>query len=232
MQLLWTTAFVTGLVGSLHCVGMCGPIALALPIGAMSKIKILLSRILYNLGRIFTYSLLGLLMGFIGQRLFLSSIQQYFSIGLGIFILVFIIATNKFLKISPLYHLSNKLKSTFKFLFQQKTLLSMFVLGFVNGLLPCGLLYMAVVGSIVAGSPWGGMIYMALFGLGTAPALFAVAMVTRVVNPRLRRKFIKIAPIYTFVLAVFLIIRGLNLGSFMSPKFINTIERQVVTICH
>jgi sulfite exporter TauE/SafE len=233
MQILWTTAFVTGFVGSLHCVGMCGPIALALPVGGMSSGKVFLSRIFYNLGRITTYSIIGLLMGFLGRSIFFSGLQQEISITIGISLILFLVVSRKVLISKPLRILNESLKKSFSFFFRQKNLLSMFALGVVNGLLPCGFLYLAATGSVVAGSPLGGMLYMALFGLGTAPAMFSVGMMVKFMNFRLRKIINQITPIYTFCLAVFLIIRGLNLGiPFVSPNFEKTLDKQPIPICH
>ena len=109
----------------------------------------------------------------------------------------------------------------------------MFILGLANGLLPCGFLYLAATGSMISGSPLGGMLYMALFGLGTAPAMFAVGIVGKFMNVRIRKVFNQVAPIYTFCLAIFLIVRGLNLGiPYVSPNFIKPTIIQSVPICH
>ncbi len=231
MQILWTTAFLTGFVGSLHCVGMCGPIALALPVGGMSSRKVFLSRLFYNLGRIITYSIIGVLMGLLGRSIFFSGLQQEISITIGIAIILFL--SRKVLINKPLRIFNESLKKTFSFFFRQKTLWSMFALGVVNGLLPCGFLYLAATGSVIAGSPLGSMVYMALFGLGTAPAMFSVGMMAKFMNFRLRKIINQITPIYTFCLAVFLIVRGLNLGiPHVSPNFEKTLDKQTIPICH
>jgi sulfite exporter TauE/SafE len=80
---MFWTAFTMGLVGSLHCVGMCGPIALALPYQNGSRWRAASNVLLYNLGRISVYALLGAVIGFLGKGLFLTGLQSYFSIGLG-----------------------------------------------------------------------------------------------------------------------------------------------------
>lgn len=233
MQILWTSALLTGFVGSLHCVGMCGPIAIALPVGGKTQGQIFFSRIFYNLGRITTYSFIGLMMGFVGKKLFFSGIQQELSISIGVIILLILILSHKMLIFKPLRLFNEQIKSIFPFVLKQKTLLSILILGLANGLLPCGFLYLAATASMISGSPLGGMVYMALFGLGTAPAMFAVGMVGKFMNLRIRKIFNQIAPIYTFCLAVFLIIRGLNLGvPYVSPNFIKPTVNQSVPICH
>ena len=92
---LWT-AFLIGFAGSLHCIGMCGPIAIALPIGETSRIRLLLGRVLYNVGRILTYGLLGLGAGLIGQTVHVSGYQQIVSIVLGSLILLAVILPSRF----------------------------------------------------------------------------------------------------------------------------------------
>lgn len=233
MQILWTSALVTGFIGSLHCVGMCGPIALALPVGGKTRKQKFFSRIIYNLGRITTYSFIGLLMGLVGKKLFFSGIQQELSISLGIAILLILTLSHKTLIFKPLRVLNEQIKSVFSFVLKQQTLLSLFILGLANGLLPCGFLYLAATSSIISGSPLGGMMYMALFGLGTAPAMFAVGMVAKFMNLRIRKVFNQVVPIYTIFLAIFLIIRGLNLGiPYVSPNFIMPMVSQSIPICH
>ena len=128
MQILWTSALLTGFVGSLHCVGMCGPIALALPVGGKTQGQIFFSRIFYNLGRITTYSFIGLMMGLVGKKLFFSGIQQELSISIGITILLILILSHKTLIFKPLRIFNEQIKSIFSFVLKQKTLLSMLIL--------------------------------------------------------------------------------------------------------
>jgi len=73
--------FVMGIVGSFHCIGMCGPIALALPVGS-GKYKSLLQKLLYNFGRVITYMIMGGFLGLIGQKIELFGFQRYFSLSL------------------------------------------------------------------------------------------------------------------------------------------------------
>jgi uncharacterized protein len=233
MQILWTTALVTGFVGSLHCVGMCGPIALALPVGGKTADQRFLSRILYSLGRITTYGFMGLIMGFVGNKLFFSGLQQEISITIGISLLLILMLSHKTLISKPLRLFNEEIKNLFTYVLKQKSLASMYILGVINGLLPCGFLYLAATGSVITGSPFGGMIYMALFGLGTAPAMFAVGILAKFMNLRLRKLFTQITPIYTFILAIFLIIRGLSIGiPYVSPHFTKPHEHQTIPVCH
>src|ERR1035441_277600 len=79
---LWT-AFLLGLVGSLHCAGMCGPLALALPAAGNTTAGYLLGRVAYNTGRIITYCLLGIVFGLAGWTFLLAGLQRWTSIALG-----------------------------------------------------------------------------------------------------------------------------------------------------
>ncbi len=164
--MFYLIAFTTGLVSSLHCVGMCGPLALALPVGNLSKQKGLFAKIGYNLGRISTYAFLGLIFGFIGKQVFLFDIQQKLSIFLGIFILGF--TFRKRLTNSIQFDFIHQfLRNRFKNIFASKSLQNFYFLGIINGFLPCSMIYLALSGVVVSASPIEGMIYMALFGLGT-----------------------------------------------------------------
>ena len=85
-----------GFLGSLHCIGMCGPIALALPSQSKSKLSFYSGRLLYNLGRVITYSIMGLIIGLIGQKINLAGYQQIISVILGIAILIAVLLPSRF----------------------------------------------------------------------------------------------------------------------------------------
>lgn len=96
---IWT-ALIIGFAGSLHCVGMCGPIVLALPTKINSKnLTFILKRLLYNIGRVTTYFLIGLGAGYVGQSVKLWGFQQLLSILIGIVILLWVIVPKTFHKI-------------------------------------------------------------------------------------------------------------------------------------
>lgn len=220
---IWT-GFIVGLFGSLHCVGMCGPIAIALPVIGDSQLKIFAGRVLYNLGRVFTYAAMGALFGLFGQRLVLFGLQQYLSIAFGVIILVYVLTPRKIkTKIAGTFFYrgaTNFLKSQFSKLISKKSNSSLFTIGLLNGLLPCGFVYVGIAGSISTGSVLGGTIYMALFGLGTFPVMLATAALGKIINLNIRRRINKLIPVFAAVLAILFILRGLNLGiPFISPKF-------------
>ena len=223
---------MTGLAGSFHCIGMCGPIALALPVGKLSFLQANISRLLYNAGRILTYSILGALFGYFGKTLFVAGFQQQLSILIGILMICFILP-NQFLSWSPFQKMTHFLMNTFKKVFPINSPLGFIFLGLLNGLLPCGFVYMALAGASATTTPTEGAIFMAFFGLGTAPMMFSIGFLPKFLTLNHRQKINKYLPIYTLILASFFIVRGMNLGiPYLSPKFEKTPNSQSIPVCH
>lgn len=219
---IWS-GFIVGLAGSLHCIGMCGPIAIALPISDNSGFKIFISRVLYNLGRAVTYALLGGLFGLFGSRIVLFGLQQDISIILGAAIIIYISLPRKIKnQISETFfyrRMVNLLRGSFLKLTSNKSILSFLWIGMLNGLLPCGFVYVGIAGALMTTSALNGVLYMALFGLGTFPIMFAASMMGRIINVELRKRINRILPALGVLLALLFILRGLNLGiPFISPK--------------
>lgn len=234
---VWT-GFAVGLIGSLHCVGMCGPIALALPVFGETQFKIMLGRILYNLGRIVTYTAMGALFGLFGSRLVLFGLQQNLSIVFGAGILLYVLIPRKIkVRVSELGFyktIVSFLKANFSRLTFKRSNSSLFTIGLLNGLLPCGFVYVGIAGATSTGEWLNGAVYMALFGLGTFPIMFATAVLGKVINFNLRRRINKLIPVLAIVLALLFILRGLNLGiPFISPKFNPTsANAESIQNCH
>jgi hypothetical protein len=204
-------AFLTGLFGSMHCVGMCGAIALSLPS------RTFFGNFLYNLGRIVTYTFLGLIFGFFGKGLDLLGWQQVLSIVLGGVVILGVFLP-QFTKIPLLDKLFFRLKQSFTPFFKHKSNFSLFVIGLLNGLLPCGLVYLAIIGSVVMAAPLEGATYMFFFGLGTIPMMQLLAIYKKLLTAEWRRKIFKMMPVFAIVLGLLLIFRGLNLGiPYISP---------------
>ncbi|HLP14862.1 MAG TPA: sulfite exporter TauE/SafE family protein [Bacteroidota bacterium] len=218
-----TTGLLIGLVGSLHCFGMCGPIAVALPIYKSAGLKFFLGRFLYNVGRVVTYVSLGAMAGLIGERFAVAGLQQEVAIVVGSLMLLTAIVPrvmnrvwNKFLFTQSA---TTFVKRTFAAQFQRRTLASLFALGLINGFLPCGLVYMAMAGSAAAGSVAGGAALMAGFGAGTVPVLFGISIAGSLLPADTRRSLSRWAPLFVGALGLLLILRGLNLGiPMVSPK--------------
>ena len=217
------TGFVIGLFGSLHCVGMCGPIALALPIPGESKAKLILSRISYNLGRVITYSFLGAVFGLFGNRLILIGLQSQISIIVGVIILLAVLIPRKWrtkiTSIGIVHEFNSLIKSSFSKLFKSKSQVSFLYMGILNGFLPCGFVYIGIAGAVATADVLSGTLFMMMFGLGTFPIMFFSSIAGNLVSLNLRRRITKIIPALTIVLALLFIVRGLGLGiPYLSPK--------------
>ncbi|PID56940.1 MAG: hypothetical protein CR986_09685 [Ignavibacteriae bacterium] len=214
--------FLIGFLGSFHCVGMCGPIALALPIGNSSNIELIISRILYNLGRIVTYSFFGAIFGLFGKGIAFAGLQRYASIGLGVSILIYYLTPKKFKgKLSttkPYQIVNNFVKKSFSKLTHSGSPFSLFLFGIINGFLPCGFVYVALAGAMTTGDIYSGTAFMALFGLGTTPIMLAASLAGKFFTGKLRSRMNKLIPVFAIVLAIIFILRGLNLGiPYLSP---------------
>lgn len=212
-----------GAAGSLHCVGMCGPLSLALPTFHLSRTKQFFSLLIYQSGRVITYSLIGLLFGLAGRRIYISGYQRWFSIGLGILVLA----------LALIYYLQKKtIHLSFfnrfymyvqrligRILKNNKGILGFLWLGMANGLLPCGLVYVAVAATLSFSELTESVSFMAFFGLGTLPAMMIVGMAGSMIKPEARQLMRKAVPVFVTLMGVVLILRGLNLGiPFISPE--------------
>ncbi|MDO9593608.1 MAG: sulfite exporter TauE/SafE family protein [Lutibacter sp.] len=220
--MLWT-ALIFGLAGGFHCIGMCGPIAFIIPVNRESKTSLVFQTFLYHFGRILSYSIIGLLFGFVGKGLYLAGFQQRLSILMGVIMIVTILTPvsvfNKYNFSKPLYKIIGKVKYNLGIYLNKKTNKALFSIGFFNGFLPCGLVYIAVIGSISTGSPVQGALYMALFGVGTIPMMTAAVLLGNFVSVSLRAKFQKIIPVFVIIIGLLFILRGLGLGiPYFSPS--------------
>jgi len=215
--------FLLGFAGSLHCVGMCGPLSLALPTYHLAGALRLLSMLVYQLGRITTYSFLGLLFGLAGRGIYVAGVQQWFSISLGIFILV--LATLYFMR-GGLMHVT-VLKRFYvsvsiligKIIKHNSGVASFFLLGIANGLLPCGMVYVALAAALSFHSISGSVGFMAMFGGGTLPAMMLVAYSAEKIGPSVKKISRHLIPYFVTLTGIILIIRGLGLAiPFLSPE--------------
>ena len=236
--MLWPvmiSGFTLGAAGSLHCVGMCGPLSLALPVQHLSKTQKFFSLLLYQFGRIITYSVIGLLFGLAGRRIYISGYQQWFSIAMGIVVL----------SLAALYFFRHKtvhikFLNRFYFFIQQQIsrllksangLLSFLLMGMANGLLPCGMVYVALAATLSFTEITQSVSFMAMFGAGTLPAMMLIGYAGQVINPGWRTYLRKLVPIFISLMGALLILRGLNLGiPFISPELPQSPGDAVV--CH
>ncbi len=231
MSQLVLAAFMMGLLGSFHCVGMCGPIALSLPLKHDSDWAKFSGALFYNSGRIITYSAFGFLFGIVGKSVALFGYQQWLSIILGVLIIFFIILPKRFSSFQNqnfILTFLQKLRSVLGSLFSKKNFSSLFSIGLLNGLLPCGLVYMAAAVAVSTGDVANSIIFMAFFGLGTLPMMWSIAFFGNYVSIGIRQKIRKAYPYMMTLLACLLILRGMGLGiPYVSPK----IEKKVVQNC-
>jgi len=217
-------AISLGFLGSFHCIGMCGPIALTLPVNQYGNFKKYTGLFLYNAGRIITYTFLGLIFGLLGQSFFIGELQQGVSIGIGILLLASVVLPNistiNTPRLSFAFRWINILKNQLGNLFNKKGLHFLFFIGLLNGLLPCGLVYLGIAGAIATGHYLTGAEFMFYFGIGTAPIMFAVSMLGQFISIRFRNSIRKTIPVMVSLMALILIVRGLNLGiPYLSPQF-------------
>lgn len=217
--MIWT-AFLLGFLGSFHCLGMCGPIALA--VSAKDRSPFLKNKIIYNLGRTLTYALLGGLIGLVGFSFSLAGIQQWISILMGALILLmafFYKQSERWITQSGLFGSLHQLKSSLGSHLKRGGSQAFFVSGFLNGLLPCGMVYIALIASLALQSPMQGALYMLFFGVGTIPMLIGVMLTGKIMSISLRNRLTKAMPYVAMFIGILFIVRGLGLGiHYISPK--------------
>ncbi|MCZ4407400.1 sulfite exporter TauE/SafE family protein [Cryomorphaceae bacterium 1068] len=224
--MIFLPALGLGFAGSLHCVGMCGPIAMAIPVGNGSPASQFGNYFLYHFGRISSYALLGFLFGTMGYGLNLAGIQQGLSLAVGLFMVAFIWLPKLFYGMgSGVTRLQSKVTGFMAKRLKTNRPGALLGLGFFNGLLPCGFVYLALAGALVSYNPIEGAVFMALFGLGTTPALLAVAFSGRKFGSLFKARFRKLAPVLATVVALLFILRGLGLGiPYVSPELGTTVQ--------
>lgn len=230
------TALFLGLVSSLHCIGMCGPIAAMLPVDRNDPAKKATQIIIYHIGRISAYIIIGLLFGILGRGFYLAGIQQELSIAAGILMIVVVLAPErqfgKYNFSKPIYRLLSNVKTALGNQFKDKSYSSLYTIGFLNGFLPCGLVYAALFGAIAMQSISMGIAFMLLFGLGTVPMMSSVVYVNSFLTIPLWNKIQKIIPLVTIFIGILFILRGLGLGiPYISPSNLTLFVQQQPN-CH
>ncbi len=230
------SALIFGLISSFHCIGMCGPIAMMLPVDHKNPTKKALQILTYQLGRLTAYSTLGLLFGLMGRGLFLAGMQQRMSIAVGVMMIAIVLIPERiFAKYNfskPVYKLISKVKTSLGSQFKRKTPDALFTIGLLNGFLPCGLVYAALFGAIAMQNVALGITYMFLYGLGTIPLMSAVVYVSNFITVPFRNKLQKVIPIVTVIIGTLFILRGMGLGiAYVSPSSLNLFV-QANANCH
>ena len=220
--MIWSiiSGFIIGITSSLHCVAMCGPLVLVVPTSTKGLKKTVPDILIYHVGRIGFYALLGLIGGLVGVSLFLFIPLQWISISIGI--LMLIMAWFSIGNILPFQHsitgfVSRKLSVLYRKLKDDPNKGLLLGTGFLNGMLPCGLVYFGLLNAIAIATTVGSVLCMIAFGLGTLPSLFFFSLYTNTIKKRL--SFQKAIPYFLSIAALLIILRGMNLGiPYISPK--------------
>jgi uncharacterized protein len=212
---LYLSALALGFLGSFHCAGMCGPLALMLPKNSGSRAKVLTGKLIYNSGRVFTYIIIGLFFGMLGLAIAMRGFQKELSTLTGVIIAVTVVLSAGRKERIAAYTEPSRyigiIRKYLKKLFSVKSYFSLFLIGSLNGLLPCGFVYLAVAGAASTGSIAGGMLYMSLFGLGTFPIMMMLTLAANYAGLRFRKVFTRLSPVIAIALALFLIYRGTDM---------------------
>lgn len=213
-------AFFMGLLGSIHCAVMCGPLLLAVQAGQQISWKTTLNKLIYQLGRILTYGFLGLILGAIGNVAAIQGWQQGFSLVTGVILfgigLFYIFGKSS----SSLANIQTKAIQPFA-KFMSKWLYrpgGSFVAGILNGVLPCGMVYMALASAVNADSLENSFLFMVLFGLGTLPLLLLFSFAGNFPKRVFKKGFSTVLPILFLLMGIWFILRGANLDiPYLSP---------------
>lgn len=216
-------ALTIGLTSSLHCVGMCGPIALSLGLEAENKLKFSIRNLTYQLGRITTYTILGAILGIIGESFSFAGFQSYLSIAIGVLMIIMVMIPqfyeNGASSLKPINQLMLQVKRLLGRYLIKKDTKSLYIVGVLNGLLPCGTVYASLTAAIAMGSIFKSATFMFFFGLGTLPLMFATVLFGNFLSVQQRQTILKILPIITIILGILFILRGLELNiPFISPS--------------
>jgi hypothetical protein len=217
------SALVLGLMGSFHCAGMCGPIAIALPLHGNTVPQKIFGGTLYNVGRTITYGIMGAIFGLLGQGIQMIGVQQKISVIMGVVMIISVLFPalfkNQYRMDKSMFSFVGKLKKRIGEMFSIRSFQSLFFIGMLNGLLPSRLVYMAMAGAIGTGNAAEGTLYMILFGLGTIPMLLTISLAGNIMSQAIRRKINKLIPVMVVVVGLLFILRGLSLGiPFLSPE--------------
>ncbi len=231
-----TIAFL-GSVG--HCIGMCGGIVIAYSSakidGKSSKLSQSLAHLVYSLGRITTYTAMGAVFGAIGGVFSFNNIAiATLTIVAGIFmILAGISLLGKFKFLTVLEHSFFKAEwyqKAFKEVIASKSLTSFYILGLLNGLLPCGLVYFFAVTAASTGSPLWGAVVMFIFGLSTVPSLFTLGFFTGIfTKSSIRQSLMSLAAVIVMIYGFYTIYRGYDFIKHPDKSLLNCCETETVS---
>jgi len=226
-------AFLMGFTGSLHCAGMCGPIVWIMPFQVFSGFQKILAIVLYHIGRISVYALMAVLLHSF-KGLFDPRVQQYVSIFSGVLLLI-----AGMLTFVPGHNIKFKLpwsepvKKMLGKVIGNPGMGAITAAGVLNGLLPCGLVYMALSATMVMPAATDAAVLMYVFGVGTMPMLVGITLLKSKMNFVKGVQIKRLAPVIVFSFGMLFVLRGLNLGiPYLSPKVEITAKEVKSSCCH
>lgn len=232
-------ALLLGFAGSFHCLAMCGPLHLSLLGNRKYDTKFIIDKSVFNIGRILTYGVLGLILGFIGKNLPLYEIQKVVSIVTGVLIiLVYFVPkiTGKEIEIPFLNKfVIRNMGALMRNSKDKSSVIKYFFMGIINGLLPCGLVYVALIASFAQLSTVNSALYMILFGLGTFPAMFFVVLLGGWAKKMISKfpKLNYLTALFVLIIGIMFILRGSNLGiKYISPQDLDVNNKASTRSCH
>ncbi|MFM2230673.1 MAG: hypothetical protein RL607_1931 [Bacteroidota bacterium] len=230
------TALLLGIISSLHCVGMCGPIAMMLPVDRNNPSRKALQILLYHLGRLTAYGVLGGVFGLLGRGFFLAGMQQQLSITMGVLMIVVAVIPEKvFARYNfskPVYKAIAAVKNHLGQQFKLKSPDALFTIGLLNGFLPCGMVYAALFGALAMPNLMSSISYMFLYGIGTVPLMSAVVYASQWISMPIRQRIQKWIPVVAVCIGLLFIVRGMGLGiPYVSPSNMN-LYVQAQANCH
>lgn len=223
-------AFYIGLFGSVHCIGMCGPLAFAVPSFHRGWWRVILDKLIYNCGRVCSYTFLGLLIGLVGKQLWLAGLQQSVSVISGLLIIAAGSSRMFKIKFSRGRWVPALLKPVDRLLhYALNHQAGHFAVGLLNGFLPCGFVYLALVGAVNSASPAASAQYMFWFGMGTFPLMLLATISSGYIGPIFRRRINKAMPYLMVCLGFWFLLRGMGLDipCLSPPK-----QNAGVAVCH
>jgi sulfite exporter TauE/SafE len=191
----------------------------------------------YNGGRVVTYAALGIAAGMVGKVLALAGWQQAVSIALGVLLLLSLllpsVMARMLQRIPVLDSAYRRVSGALGSLLRRRSLATLFLVGLVNGLLPCGFVYLALAAAATTGDTAGAVLFMVGFGFGTVPVMFAVSIAGKQLRGGLQKRMVSLIPAFGVLLAVLFILRGLNLGiPYVSPHVEQNQAADAAPHCH
>lgn len=230
------SALALGLMGSFHCVGMCGPIAFMLPVDHTNPAKKLFQVFLYHFGRLMAYGTIGVVFGFLGKGLYVFGLQQKLSIIIGAIMIILVLipykTISKYNLSKPIYAVLAKVKNQLGKELKKKSPDTFLTIGFLNGFLPCGLVYMALFGSMATASPWIGALFMILFGMGTIPLMTTAVYFGSMLKGATKKSVQRLIPVFVVLIGLLFILRGMGLGiPYISPAPVTEVVSSAIE-CH